>query len=79
MTDTFLALALAVTAALFAAIGQAGGAGYVAVLAVGGQAPDAIRPAALAHRRPHLSDHADHRAGPSVGGSKPDPAGIHNC
>jgi uncharacterized membrane protein YfcA len=47
MTDTFLALALTVTAALFAAIGQAGGAGYVAVLAVGGQAPDAIRPAAL--------------------------------
>jgi len=47
MTDTFLVLALAVIAALFAAIGQAGGAGYVAVLAVGGQAPDAIRPAAL--------------------------------
>jgi uncharacterized membrane protein YfcA len=47
MTDSLLALALAVTAALFASIGQAGGAGYVAVLAFGGQAPDAIRPAAL--------------------------------
>jgi hypothetical protein len=47
MGDALLAAALGVTAALFAAIGQAGGAGYVAVLAVGGQAPDAIRPAAL--------------------------------
>jgi uncharacterized membrane protein YfcA len=47
MTDALLLTALAVIAALFAAIGQAGGAGYVAVLAVGGQAPDAIRPAAL--------------------------------
>jgi uncharacterized membrane protein YfcA len=47
MSDTFIALALALTAALFAAVGQAGGAGYVAVLAVAGQAPDAIRPAAL--------------------------------
>jgi len=47
VTDTFIPLALAVTAALFAAIGQAGGAGYVAVLAVGGNAPDTIRPAAL--------------------------------
>lgn len=42
-----LTAALAVIAALFAAIGQAGGAGYVAVLAVGGQAPDATRPTAL--------------------------------
>ena len=47
VSDLSLAIALAVIAALFAAIGQAGGAGYVAVLAVGGQAPDAIRPAAL--------------------------------
>lgn len=47
MSDAFIAPALAVTAALFAAIGQAGGAGYVAVLAVAGQAPQAIRPAAL--------------------------------
>jgi hypothetical protein len=47
MTDTLLAAALAVVAALFAAIGQGGGAGYVAVLAVAGHAPDTIRPAAL--------------------------------
>jgi uncharacterized membrane protein YfcA len=46
MTNVLLPLALAVIAALFAAIGQAGGAGYVAVLAVGGQAPDAVRAAA---------------------------------
>jgi uncharacterized membrane protein YfcA len=47
MANTWIAAALAVTAALFAAIGQAGGAGYIAVLAVTGQTPDAIRPTAL--------------------------------
>jgi uncharacterized membrane protein YfcA len=48
VTNVLLPLALAAVAALFAAIGQAGGAGYVAVLALGGEAPGAIRPAALA-------------------------------
>lgn len=42
-----LPCALAAIAALFAAIGQAGGAGYLAVLAVSGQPPDTIRPTAL--------------------------------
>ena len=47
MNDAAITAALALTAILFAVIGQAGGAGYVAVLAVAGHAPDTIRPTAL--------------------------------
>jgi uncharacterized membrane protein YfcA len=47
VNEAAIAAALALTAILFAAIGQAGGAGYVAVLAMAGHAPDVIRPAAL--------------------------------
>jgi hypothetical protein len=41
-------LALAVIAAAYAAVGQAGATGYIAAMALAGFAPDVIRPAALA-------------------------------
>jgi uncharacterized membrane protein YfcA len=40
--------ALAITAALYASVGQAGGTGYIAVLGLAGFGPDVVKPAALA-------------------------------
>lgn len=40
--------ALAIVATLYAAVGQAGGTGYIAVMGIGGFAPDVIKPTALA-------------------------------
>jgi uncharacterized membrane protein YfcA len=43
-----LAIVLALIAAAYAAVGQAGATGYIAALGLGGYPPDVIRPAALA-------------------------------
>jgi uncharacterized membrane protein YfcA len=40
--------ALAIVAALYASVGQAGGTGYIAVMALAGFGPDVIKPTALA-------------------------------
>jgi uncharacterized membrane protein YfcA len=47
-SDGLIALAVALVAVLFASVGQAGGAGYVAVMGLFGLGPATIRPAALA-------------------------------
>jgi hypothetical protein len=44
----FFPLALALIAAAYAAVGQAGATGYIAAMGLAGFAPDVIRPAALA-------------------------------
>jgi hypothetical protein len=44
----FFSVALALIAAAYAAVGQAGATGYIAALGLTGFAPDVIRPAALA-------------------------------
>jgi uncharacterized membrane protein YfcA len=46
--DMLLPIAFGIVALLYASVGQAGGTGYVAVMAVLGLAPDVIKPAALA-------------------------------
>lgn len=48
MIDIVLPIALAIVALLYASVGQAGGTGYVAVMAIFGLSPDTIKPAALA-------------------------------
>ncbi len=48
MTDIGLAILFGIVAALYAAVGQAGGTGYIAVMGVAGIAPDVIKPVALA-------------------------------
>lgn len=48
LTDILLPIAFMIVALLYAAVGQAGGTGYVAVMGVLGLAPDVIKPAALA-------------------------------
>jgi uncharacterized membrane protein YfcA len=48
MTGWLLSLSLAIAAALFASVGQAGAPGYVAVLDVFGYGPAVIKPVALA-------------------------------
>ncbi|NWG26184.1 MAG: sulfite exporter TauE/SafE family protein [Pseudorhodoplanes sp.] len=40
--------ALAITAALYASVGQAGGTGYIAILGLAGFGPEVVKPAALA-------------------------------
>ena len=45
-----LSLCLAVIAALFASVGQAGGPGYVAIMGLFGYGPAAIKATALALR-----------------------------
>ncbi|HEX3754627.1 MAG TPA: sulfite exporter TauE/SafE family protein [Rhizomicrobium sp.] len=47
-SDDLLGLAIGLIAMLFACVGQAGGAGYVAVMGLFGLGPAAIKPAALA-------------------------------
>src|SRR5580658_4126038 len=44
----FLPLVLAIIAAAYAAVGQAGATGYIAAMGLAGFTPDIIRPAALA-------------------------------
>jgi uncharacterized membrane protein YfcA len=44
----FLPVVLAVIAAAYAAVGQAGATGYIAAMGIAGFTPDVIRPAALA-------------------------------
>ncbi len=46
--DILLALAFGLIAILYAAVGQAGGTGYIAVMGLAGLAPDIIKPTALA-------------------------------
>jgi uncharacterized protein len=46
--NVLFSLALAVIAAAYAAVGQAGATGYIAAMGLAGFAPDVIRPAALA-------------------------------
>src|ERR1700746_1255338 len=46
--NVLFSLALAVIAAAYAAVGQAGATGYIAAMGLAGYAPDVIRPAALA-------------------------------
>lgn len=48
MLDLFLPSAFALIAALYAAVGQAGGTGYVALMGLLGFAPEIIKPTALA-------------------------------
>ncbi|MBA4203735.1 MAG: hypothetical protein C0457_01985 [Polymorphum sp.] len=48
MTDALFALALAVVALFYSAVGQAGGTGYVAVMGLSGFDPATIKPTALA-------------------------------
>ena len=48
MTDALFALALAVVALFYSAVGQAGGTGYVAVMGLIGFDPATIKPTALA-------------------------------
>lgn len=48
MIDIVLPIAFAIVALLYASVGQAGGTGYVAVMAIFGLAPETIKPAALA-------------------------------
>src|ERR1044072_4111468 len=45
---TLFAVALAVVALLYSAVGQAGGTGYIAVMALAGLAPPIIKESALA-------------------------------
>ena len=45
---TLLALIFAIIAALYAAVGQAGGTGYIAVMGLLGFGPDIMKPTALA-------------------------------
>jgi len=47
VTDVSFAIALAAVAVLYSAVGQAGGAAYVALLGLAGFAPDAIKPTAF--------------------------------
>ncbi|GJE43064.1 hypothetical protein AEGHOMDF_2241 [Methylobacterium soli] len=48
MPDLAFAFAIAVVAALYSAVGQAGGTGYVAIMGLAGFAPETIKPTALA-------------------------------
>jgi uncharacterized membrane protein YfcA len=48
LQELFFPVALAVTAAAYAAVGQAGATGYIAVMGLAGYSPEIIRPAALA-------------------------------
>lgn len=48
MPDFLFALALAVVAVLYSAVGQAGGTGYIAVMGIAGLDPAIIKPTALA-------------------------------
>jgi len=48
LQDIFFPVALAVIAAAYAAVGQAGATGYIAAMGLAGYTPDIIRPAALA-------------------------------
>lgn len=48
LSEFTLALVLGIVAAAYAAVGQAGGTGYVAVLSLAGFAPDAIKSSGLA-------------------------------
>lgn len=45
--STVLAIAFAVIAVLYASVGQAGGTGYIAAIALAGLGPDVIKPTAL--------------------------------
>jgi uncharacterized membrane protein YfcA len=47
LEQTLLSLAFAVVATAYAAVGQGGATGYIAVMALAGFTPDVIRPAAL--------------------------------
>jgi uncharacterized protein len=48
VTEALFALALAVVAVLYSAVGQAGGTGYVAVMGIAGFEPATIKPTSLA-------------------------------
>jgi hypothetical protein len=48
MSDHALSVILAVIAALYASVGQAGGTGYVAVMGLLNYGPEVIKPTALA-------------------------------
>ena len=48
LEELFFPVAIAVIAAAYAALGQAGATGYIAPMRLAGNSPDIIRPAALA-------------------------------
>jgi uncharacterized membrane protein YfcA len=48
LQEILFSIALVVTAAAYAAVGQAGATGYIAAMGLAGYTPDVIRPAALA-------------------------------
>jgi hypothetical protein len=48
LQELFVPVAIAVIAAAYAGVGQAGATGYIAAMGLAGNSPDIIRPAALA-------------------------------
>jgi uncharacterized membrane protein YfcA len=48
LQGSFFTIVLAIIAAAYAAVGQAGATGYIAAMGIAGYTPDVIRPAALA-------------------------------
>ena len=47
-TDTILTVSILIVAALYAAVGQAGATGYLAIMGLAGLTPDVMKPTALA-------------------------------